>query len=297
MPEKSRKKINKKVIIAIVFIALFTVSVAAVLFRPSPSPVTNTPVGYVNVSRSESYWTNKTGNVTETRYLIDYGIYAVEDTPKVTVHDKAQPHLTEIPVQQDTTNIQVTYDPDTGNITVVATGLKTSDKVAGQAAFKMDPVEGVFYPGQSPETTVTPSNIYWGDNTDVNVTISPFSVSRNGNVTQIGIYTWLITVSDISDVSTSPTAVCDPPQYQAIWQELYPKNYTYTTHSVKYTVKIPTIPQSGSPLLRTWVEVRYSTALRIVADAKITDSDGMFFRADSAISYQYTHLVKTRPLG
>ncbi len=296
MPEKSKRKVNKKVIIAVVFMALFMVSVAAVLFRPSP--VTNKPVGYVNVSRSESYWSNKTGNVTETRYLIDYGIYAVEDTPKVTLHDRAEPHLTEISVQQDTTNIQVTYDPNTGNITVVATGLKMNDKVAGQAAFKMDPVNDVFYPGEAPQTIVTPANIYWGDNSVVNITITPFRVSRNGNVTQIGVYSWFTTaVAEVSDVSTSPPAVCDPPAYQAIWQYKYPTTFNYTAHNAKYTIKIPTVQQSGDILLRTWVEVRYSTALRIVADATIKDSDGMFFRADSAISYQYEHKVLPRPIG
>jgi hypothetical protein len=293
LPEKSRR-INKKIILAVVFMALFMVSIVAVLFRPSP--VTDTVEGYVNASRSESYWTNKTGNVTETSYLIEYGIVAIEDTPKVTVHDKTEPHLTEIPVTQDTSNIQVTYDPNTGNITVVVTGLKANDKVSGLAAFKMDPVN-IFSLGEAPQTIVTPANIYWGDNTVVNITITPFKVDRTANVTEIGVYSWFTNaVADISDVSTSPPAVCDPPTYQAIWQYKYPKEFNYTTHSAKYTIKIPTI-QSGNILLRTWVEARYSTPLRMMVEGTIEGANGYFFQVDSAISYRYEHQIQARPVG
>jgi hypothetical protein len=294
LPEKSRR-INKKVILGVIFMALFMVSVAAVLFRPSP--VTNTVQGYVDASRSESYWTNKTGNVTEARYLIDYGIVAMMDTPKVTIHDKTEPHLTEIPIEQDTTNIQATYDPNTGNITVVATGLKANDKVSTQAAFKMDPVD-IFSVSDVPRTIVTPPNIYWGDMTTVNITITPFKVEKKANVTEIGVYSWFVnSMVEISDVSTAPAAVCDPPTYQAIWQYKYPKEFNYTTHSVKYDLKIPTSQQGGYTLLRTWVQVKYSTPLRMVADGTIEGADGYFFRVDSMIDYQYTHLIQTKPIG
>ncbi|MFA5868973.1 MAG: hypothetical protein WC941_04665, partial [Candidatus Bathyarchaeia archaeon] len=75
---------NKK-IIAIVFIALFTVSLGVVLFYPPP---TQGNVGSVNVSRGETYWRNEFGNTTEARYLVDYGLHVLSDTPKVTVTDK-----------------------------------------------------------------------------------------------------------------------------------------------------------------------------------------------------------------
>jgi hypothetical protein len=235
--------------------------------------------------------------VTEARYLIDYGIVALEDTPKVTVHDKTEPHLTEIPIQQDTSNIQVTYDPNTGNITVVATGLKANDKVAGQAAFKMDPVN-VFFVDEAPQTIVTPANIYWGDNTAVNITITRFKVDKTANVTEIGLYSWFTnSMVQISDVSTAPTAVCDPPLYQAIWQYKYPTTFNYTAHSVKYGLKIPSLQQSGATLLRTWVQVKYSTPLRIVTDATIEGAKGYFFLIDSSIDYQYTHMIQTKPVG
>jgi hypothetical protein len=253
--------------------------------------------GYVNASRGESYWSNKTGNVTEYRYLIDYGIVALEDTPRVTVHDKTDPHLTEIPINQDTANIQVTYDPNTGNITVVATGLKANDKVSGQAAFKMDPVN-IFSIGEAPRTIVTPANIYWGDKTTLNITISPFKVEKTANITEIGVYSWFTNVvADISNVSTAPPAVCDPPSYQAIWQYKYPTVLNYTTHSAKYTIKIPILQQGGDILLRTWVEGRYSTPLRMVVDGSIEGSKGYFFRVDSAICYQYEHVIQARPIG
>jgi hypothetical protein len=294
LPEKPRK-INKKVILAFIFMALFMVSVAAVLFRPPLA--SQSEVGYVNVSRSESYWSNKTGNATEVRYLIDYGIVAMEDTPKVTVHDKAEPHLTQIAIDQDTTNIQVTYDSNTGDITVVATGLKTNDKVFGQAAFKMDPVD-IFSVGEAPRTIVTPANIYWGDKTTVNITITPFKVDKTANVTEIGVYSWFTNaVAEISNVSTVPPAVSDPPTYQAIWQYKYPTVFNYTTHSANYIIKLPTIQQSGDILLRTWVEARYSTPLRMPADGTIEGAKGYFFRVDSSISYQYEHVILTRPVG
>jgi len=294
LPEKSRK-VNKKVIIAIIFIALFTISVAAVLFRPPLA--SQTQVGYVNVSRSESYWSNKTGNKTEARYLIDYGIVAMEDTPKVTVHDKAEPNLTQIIIDQDTTNIQVTYDTNTGDITIVATGLKTNDKVFGQAAFKIDPVN-IFSVGEVPRTIVTPANIYWEDKTNVNITITPFKVNKTANITEIGVYSWFTNaVVDISNVSTVPPAVSEPPTYQAIWQYKYPTVFNYTTHTARYTIKLPSVQQGGDILLRTWVEARYSTPLRIIADGTIEGAKGYFFRVDSSISYQYEHVIQTKPVG
>jgi hypothetical protein len=294
LPEKP-KRFSKKTIIAVLFIALFTVSLAVVFLYPPPS--TQEKKGYVNVSRSETYWQNTLGNVTEARYLVDYGIYAVSDTPKVTVTDKAQAHLTQIPLEQDTTNVQVTYDSETGTITVVATGLLKDDKVFAQAAFLMDPVN-IFSEGEKPSTKVSPGNIYWGDSTNVKIVISPFRVDKTVNITEVGVYTWLTdVVSEIRNATTNPQAVCDPPMYQAIWQYKYPTTYNYGVHEVDYEVKIPSIEKTGKVLLRTWVEVRYSTALRMKTDGVIQGADGYFFRVDSSISYQYEHPILTRPIG
>ena len=287
-------RIDKKVI-AVAFIVLFTLSLAVVFLRPSPSTQENE--GYVNVSRSESYWHNALGNNTEARYLVDYGIYVVSDAPKITVTDKAQAHLTEIPLEQETTNVQVTYDSETGTITVVATDLKKDDKIFAQAAFLMDPVE-IFSSAEKPSTTVSPEKIYWGDASNVKVVISPFRVEKPGNITEMGVYAWLTdAVSEIRNATTTPQTECKPPMYQAIWQYKYPTVYNYGAHEVDYEVKLSSIEKPGNILLRTWVEVRYSTALRMKTDGVIQGADGYFFRVDSSISYQYEHPILTRPIG
>ena len=293
MPGKPMR-FNKKVI-AIAFIVLFTLSLAVVFLRPSPSTEEN--AGYVNVSRSESYWHNALGNNTEARYLVDYGIYVVTDAPKITVTDKAQAHLTEIPLEQEKTNVQVTYDSETGTITVVATDLKKDDKIFAQAAFLMDPVE-IFPSGEKQSTTVSPEKIYWGDTPNVKVVISPFRVEKPANITEIGVYAWLTdAVSEIRNATTKPQTVCDPPMYQAIWQYKYPTVYNYEAHEVDYEIRLSSIEKTGNVLLRTWVEVRYSTALRMKTDGVIQGADGHFFRVDSSISYQYEHPISTRPIG
>jgi hypothetical protein len=293
LPEKPMR-FNKKVI-AVAFIALFTLSLAVVFLRPSPSTQENE--GYVNVSRSESYWHNALGNNTEARYLVDYGIYVVSDAPKITVTDKAQAHLTQIPLEQETTNVQVTYDSETGTITVVATDLKKDDKIFAQAAFLTDTVE-IFSSGEKPLTTVSPEKIYWGDTSNVKVVISPFRVGKPGNITEIGVYAWLTdAVSEIRNATTTPQTDCEPPMYQAIWQYKYPTVYNYGAHEVEYEVKLSSIEKTGNVLLRTWVEVRYSIAMRMKTDGVIQGADGYFFRVDSSISYQYEHPVLTRPIG
>lgn len=275
------------------FIVLFTVSLGVVFLY---SPQTQSKVGYVNVSRGETYWHNEFGNSTEARYLIDYGIYVLEDAPKVTVTDKAEAHLTEIPLEQETDNVQVTYDAATGTITVVATNLKKNDKVFAQAAFVMDPV-AVFTPGEEPKTTVTPGEVYWGDSRDIDVTVSPFSVANLGNITEIGVYAWLTdAVQEITNATTTPVTDCEPPMYQAIWQYKYPKVFSYDAHEAKYGIKLPVIERSGNVLLRTWIEVRYSTALRMKVDGTLQGANGYFFRVDSTISYQYEHPILTRPI-
>ena len=294
MPDKPRK-IGKKAIIALVFIALFTVSLAVVFLYPSPAKETKT--GYVNVSRSEGYWENTLGTLTEARYLINYGIYAISDTPKVTITDKAEAGLTQIDLDQDTSNVQVGYDKATGTITVVVTDIKAGDKVFAQAAYKMNPVD-IFAVGEKPTTTVTPENVYWGDKTKISLNIAPFRVTKTANVTEIGVYAWLTdVVTEISNVTTTPTAVCDPPAYQAIWRYKKPTAYNYTVHEADYTVKLPPTRQSGDILLRTWVEVRYSSALRMTTDGTIAGSDGLFFKVDSSISYQYEKAISTRKVG
>jgi hypothetical protein len=294
LPDKPRK-IGKKAIIALVFIALFIVSLAVVFLYPSPAAETKT--GYVNVSRSEGYWENTLGNITEARYLVNYGIYAISDTPKVTITDKAEAGLTQIELEQDTSNVQVGYDKATGLITVVVTDIKAGDKIFAQVAYKMDPVD-IFAVGETPTTTVTPENLYWGDKTKVSLNIAPFRVTKTANVTEIGVYAWLTdVVAEISNVTTTPTAVCDPPAYQAIWQYKKPTAYNYTAHEADYAVKLPTTTQSGDILLRTWVEVRYSSALRMTTDGTIAGSDGLFFRVDSSISYQYEKAISTRTVG
>jgi len=184
LAEKPRR-ISKKMIIAIAFIVLFTASLAVVFLYPSPA--SEEDEGYVNVSRSEGYWQNTLGNTTEARYLISYGIYVISDAPKVTITDKTDAQLTQIDIEQDTSNIKVTYDPTTGTITVVATDMVAGDKVFGQLAFKMDPVD-VFVPGEKAVTTVTPNDVYWGDKTSVNVTISPFTIAKTTNMTEVGVY-------------------------------------------------------------------------------------------------------------
>jgi hypothetical protein len=55
--------------------------------------------------------------------------------------------------------------------------------------------------------------------------------------------------------------------------------------------------QTGNVLLRTWVEVRYSTPLRMSGEGTITGADGYFFKVDSSISYQYEHSVSSRVTG
>jgi hypothetical protein len=294
LPEKP-KRFNKKVIIALVFIALFTVSIAVVFLYPSPAK--DTPVGYVNVSRSEGYWENTLGNVTEARYLVNYGIYAISDTPTVTITDKAEAGLTQIELEQDTSNVKLSYDKATGTITVVVTDIKAGGKIFAQVAFDMDPVD-IFAVGEKPMTNVTPDNIYWGDKTNVAINIAPFRVTKTTNVTEIGVYAWLTdAVAEISNATTTPTAVCDPPTYQAIWQYKKPTAYNYTAHQVRYTVKLPTTSQSGDILLRTWVEVRYSSPLRMNAIGTIKGADGVFLKVDSSISYQYEKEISTRTIG
>jgi hypothetical protein len=285
-------RFNKKVI-SVAFIFLFTLSLAVVFLRPS----TQENQGYVNVSRSESYWRNELGNNTDARYLVDYGIYVVSDAPKITVTDKAQAHLTEIPIEQETTNVQVTYDSETGTITVVATNLKKDDKIFAQAAFLMDPVE-IFSSGEKPLTTVNPEKIYWGDTSNVKVVISPFRVEKPVNITEIGVYAWLTNaVSEIRNATTTPPTDCEPPMYQAIWQYKYPTVYNYGAHEVDYEVRVSSVEKTGSVLLRTWVEVRYSTALRMKTDGVIQGASGYFFRVGSSVSYQYEHSILTRPIG
>ena len=196
MPEKPMR-FNKKVI-AVAFIFLFTLSLAVVFLRPS----TQENQGYVNVSRSESYWRNALGNNTDARYLVDYGIYVVSDAPKITVTDKAQAHLTEIPIEQETTNVQVTYDSETGTITVVATNLKKDDKIFAQAAFLMDPVE-IFSSGEKPSTTVSPEKIYWGDTSQCQGSHLTLQGRETGEHHRDPVYAWLTNaVSEIRNATT-----------------------------------------------------------------------------------------------
>jgi hypothetical protein len=89
LPEKQRK-FGKKTIVAVLFIVLFTLSLAVVFFYPTPG---QQKVGYVTVQRTEGYWENRVGNATEVRYLINYGTYGMSDTPRVMIHDKADPGI------------------------------------------------------------------------------------------------------------------------------------------------------------------------------------------------------------
>lgn len=294
MAEKPRR-FNKKMIIALVFIVLFTVSVAAVFLYPSP--VSEEDEGYVNVSRSESYWENTLGNTTEARYLISYGIYVISDAPKVTITDKTDAHLTQIEIEQDTSNVEVSYDAATGTITVVATDMVAEDKVFAQLAFTMDPVD-IFVPGEEVATIVTPNDVYWGDRTQVNVTISPFTIAKTTNMTEVGVYAWLTdAVGEITNASITPDGECEAPMYQAIWQYTESPATSYGVHTAIYGVKIPSTVGTGDVLLRTWVEVRYSSALRMWTDGAIKGADGYFFRVDSSISYQYEHGILTKAVG
>lgn len=273
---------------------LFTLSLAVVFFYPAPAEEN---VGYVNVSRSEGYWENTLGNVTDARYLINYGVYALSDAPKVTIKDKTDAGLTEIQVTQDTDNVEVSYDKATGAITVVVTDVPAEGKVFAQLAFVMDRVD-IFAPGEQPTTTVTPEKVYWGDKTEVAVEVAPFTVTRTTNMTEVGVYAWLTdAVSEISNVTTAPQAVCDPPMYQAIWQYKTPQVHSYAGHNVNYTVRLPVTSQGGDVLLRTWVEVRYYSPLRMKADGVISGADGYFFKVDSSISYQYEKGISSSVLG
>jgi hypothetical protein len=279
-------------VIALIFIALFTVSVAVVFLYPSPA--SEKDVGYVNVSRSEGYWQNTLGNATEARYLINYGIYVISDAPKVTITDKTDAQLTQIELEQDTSNVNVSYDASTGTITVVATDMAAGDKVFAQLAFKMDPTD-IFTPGEEAVTTVTPNDVYWGDKTSVNVTISPFTVAETTNMTEVGVYAWLTdAVAEITNATITPDGECEAPMYQAIWQYTESPATSYGAHSIVYGFKLPSTMQTGEVLLRTWVEVRYSSPLRMKTDGTIKGAAGYFFKVDSSLSYQYEHGILER---
>ncbi len=280
-------------IISVVFIVLFVTSLAVVFFYKSPGQEN---IGYVNVSRSEGYWENKLGNTTEGRYLLNYGTYAISDTPKVTIHDKAAPGMTQIELTQETTNVEsITYNQDTGDITVVVTNIKAQDKIFAQLAFVMDPVD-IFTAGAFPTTTVTPEDIYWGDKASVSVNITPFTVAQATNMTYVGVYAWPTeAVNAISDVSIFPAnGTCQPPMYQAIWEYNKPTVTSFGAHQANYTLALPSTPSTGNILLRTWVEVRYSSALKIKTDGTIEGADGYFFRVDSTVSYQYEEGIQSR---
>jgi len=284
--------LNSKTIIAIILIGLFVVSLAAVLITPKQTTQT-TQTGYVNVSREENYWMGQSNNTLVSRYLVNYGFVAVEDTPTVTVTDKTDPNLLWVPIVQDSTNVQVSYNNATGEITVVATNMKAGDKLFAQAAFQMDPVN-IFASGQSPSTQVSPSILNYGDDKNVTITISPFTVQKTSNITEVGVYAWFTeAAANITSISTTPPVKVDAPQYQAIWQYTRPTTFSYDSHTAVYNVKITTYTAFGDVILRTWVEARYSNPLRMKIDGKIEGAKGYFFRVDSGINYQYQHLIGT----
>ena len=292
MPENQKKRFGRKTIISVIFIVLFVTSLAVVFFYQSPEK----KVGYVTVQRTEGYWRNTFGNATEGRYLINYGTYGVSDSPSVTIHDKADPGMTQIDIAQESTKVEkITYNKDTGDITIVVKDVKAQEKVLAQLAFVMDPVD-IFAAGAYPTTTVTPETIYWGDKASVSVEISPFTVAQTTNITYVGVFAWPTdAVTAISDVGISPAeGECEPPMYQAIWEYNKPASPGFGAHVANYTLTLPSTPGSGEVLLRTWVEVRYSSPLRISSVGTIDGADGAFFTWDSSISYQYEKGIQSR---
>ena len=213
--KKRLPRLKGTTIIAIIFVGLFIVSLAAVFITPKQTTQT-TQTGYVNVSREEHYWMSQSNNTVVSRYLVNYGFDALQDTPNVTVTDKTDPNLTWIPIVQSSSNVRVNYNNATGVITVVATNMKAGDKVFAQAAFEMDPVN-IFASGQSPSTQVSPPILNYGDEKDVTITLSPFAIQKTSNITEVGVYAWFTeAAANITSISTTPHVDVEAPQYQAI---------------------------------------------------------------------------------
>jgi len=80
----------------------------------------------------------------------------------------------------------------------------------------------------------------------------------------------------------------------AIWQSSEAPATSYCAPAVVYGFKLPATMTTGEVLLRTWVEVRYSSPLRMKTDGTIKGAAGYFFKVDSAISYQYEHGILER---
>jgi len=289
LPEKSKKssRFSRKAIIALAIILSFLIGIGAVFMYPRTQP----KEGFVSVSREENYWMNQVGNKTDTRYLVNYGIAVAEDSDKITISDKTDQGLITIPISQETSKVVVSYDPTTGGITVVVTDLKANDKTFAQVAFKADPVN-IFASGEAPSILANPPQISWGDEKDVEITITPFRVLETTNITEVGVYTWFtVAAQEIKNLSTTPETKCDPPTYQAIWQYKDSLNTQFGAHTAVYHVKMSPTSQEGGIVFRTWVEARYNRPLRMAVDGTIKGATGYFFKADSGISYQYEQPV------
>jgi hypothetical protein len=178
------------------------------------------------------------------------------------------------------------------------TNIKAQDKILAQLAFVTDPVD-IFAQGAFPMTTVTPDTIYWGDKASVSVDVSTFTVEKATNMTYVGVYIYpSSTVTAITDVKISPAeGKSDPPLYQSIWEYPNMKVMSYGAHQANYTLTIPSTPVSQDIVLATWVEVRYSTPLRMKEMGSIEGADGSFFTWDSSISYEHEKGILEAQLG
>ncbi len=247
---RKRRRFTPKAVMSIAIIAVFILSMAVVYFNQGASNI----VGKVSVAREEVFYqfVQSDTQQVDSRYVVNYAIEVFESSTTMTMIDKGPPNLTQIMVDQDSPNVQVSYNPTSGEIRVTATNVVKGQSYMAQLDFQY-PQQQMF-DGSAPTITVSPVPTY-GYRGNLTINMSAFKLNHADQLYETNVYLWFNELATNKTILSSfPPALAQKPAWEAMW--LYNNNATasFDPRTVTYNVTVGD-SSFGKYLLRGWIEM------------------------------------------
>ena len=291
-------------VILLLSVALLIAGPASITrYRKSIEPP---KIGEARVFREEklSSWQTQSGSVPYARYGVDYRVVFYSESDIFVLRDKIvqDPETSLIGAYSHSENSKIHYNATDGGITIEIIEphkteiyrdsgqirTRSGEKYEFDIHFNSTPVSK-FVPGFGPEFSWEPNEFYLGQDTDIEVVISPFKIQDTMDLQSVVITAYIqVRNKEITYLSSSPEAKT-PSENSCLWA--YNGSVSeFGEHRMKYHAKIG----DKGPLIvfSSRISLNYRKPLYIESDPSFEGADADFGDIGSTFSYGFTYRIE-----
>jgi hypothetical protein len=226
-------------------------------------------------------------------YSIHYHVRFHEATELFIINDQVTPDMLDQYIMHSDErvpdNVQFEFNASTGQIQLRIANVTPGVMFIDTRFTLRD--HHLFVQGGAPVTTATPDRFSLGQETEVEIQISPFTLSNPGNLSSVEI--WIVVTRESYRISSSPRAILQgTTEWKAGWlyeATYYPKKTTFDPHSARFHLSVPlkwTAARASARVVSTVVDVFADGSLYISPDPPIGNTENVRF-SHEGLRYNY----------